>query len=71
MNYKHKTMLRIARRIIKRDYRTQARFCQAHNVDPGNLSNALSGQIPLTPEILEPLGYEKEYIPVYNRIEKE
>jgi len=70
MKYKHDSMLRIARRLIKRDYRTQARFCKAHNVDPGNLSRALSGQIALTPEILEPLGFEKEYIPVYSRIEK-
>lgn len=70
MRYKHESMLRIARRTIKRDYRTQKRFCLAHGVDPGNLSKALSGQIPLTPEILEPLGYKKEYIPVYSRIEK-
>ena len=66
----HDTMVARASRMIERDYRSRSFYCDCHAIDKGNLSKALNNKGPLTNEMLEPLGYEKLYVPVYRRIEK-
>lgn len=66
----HEDMIRLAARLIKRDYRTNRRYCMVHGIDQGNLSKALNNKGVLTDEMLEPLGFQKRYIPVYERIPK-
>ena len=61
-------MRTIAIRLIQEEYGTQADFCRAHNVDPGNLSNSLSGKIEFPPDILTQLGYVKKYLTVYEEV---
>jgi len=66
-----KTMAKIAKLQIKREYSSQIEFCRAHKADPGNLSKCLNGRMDMTPEILRGLGYRKVFVPMFERIDKE
>tara|TARA_R110000803_G_C11989465_1_gene321797 strand:+ start:19837 stop:20064 length:228 start_codon:yes stop_codon:yes gene_type:complete len=64
----HTVMLRIANRHVKKYYKSKAHFCDVHGIDRGNFSRAMNGKGVMTAEMLEPLGLEKEYVPMYKTV---
>ncbi len=63
--YTNEEMVEMLKDFISENYSSNRDYCTKNGIDTGNLSRALNGKGVLTPQMIEPMGYEKGFQPVY------